>query len=126
MSFEQYEVMSFLASTQPENARAFYCDLLGLRIEEENPSAIVLRLAHGSLRIQKVQSFTPHPFTAFGWRVADIEATMQGLTKLGVHFERFEGMKQDAMGIWLSPSGARVSWFKDPDQNLLSLTQFPQ
>lgn len=126
MSLKQCDVMSFLASSQPEKARYFYCDLLGLKLEEENPSALVLRLANGSLRIQKVQSFTPHPFTALGWQVDDIEATMKQLEKAGIKFERFEGMKQDSMGIWLSPSQARISWFKDPDQNVLSLTQFPK
>jgi predicted enzyme related to lactoylglutathione lyase len=29
------------------------------------------------------------------------------------------------MGIWTSPGGARVAWFKDPGGNTLSLTPFP-
>jgi len=33
-------------------------------------------------------------------------------------------MEQDTRGIWTSPSGARVAWFRDPDGNVLSLTQF--
>jgi len=32
-------------------------------------------------------------------------------------------MKQDELGIWLSPSGAKVAWFKDPDGNVLSVTE---
>ena len=32
-------------------------------------------------------------------------------------------MQQDAAGIWQSPSGARIAWLKDPDGNLLSLTE---
>ena len=31
---------------------------------------------------------------------------------------------QDVQGIWSAPSGAQVAWFKDPDGNVLSLTQF--
>ena len=27
------------------------------------------------------------------------------------------------LGVWKSPSGARVAWFKDPDGHTLSLTQ---
>jgi hypothetical protein len=41
-----------------------------------------------------------------------------------VTFERYPGMTQDDAGVWASPSGAKVAWFKDPDGNLLSLTQF--
>ena len=37
--------------------------------------------------------------------------------------QRFPGMDQDADGIWTVPGGARVAWFRDPDDNLLSVTQ---
>jgi len=32
----------------------------------------------------------------------------------------------DPRGIWNSPSGARVAWFKDPDGNVLGVTEFPE
>jgi predicted enzyme related to lactoylglutathione lyase len=32
-------------------------------------------------------------------------------------------MTQDDLGIWTSPGGGRVAWFKDPDGNVLSLTE---
>ena len=38
-------------------------------------------------------------------------------------FERFPYFTQDARGIWSAPSGAKVAWFKDPDGNVLSLTE---
>jgi catechol 2,3-dioxygenase-like lactoylglutathione lyase family enzyme len=118
------DVMAFLATTQPENARAFYCDVLGLRFEEDSPFALVVRTANATLRIQKVQAFTPLPFTALGWRVENVRATANQLLSKGVQFERFEAIRQDDLGIWLSHSGAMVCWFKDPDGNVLSLTQF--
>ena len=43
--------------------------------------------------------------------------------KRGVVFQRYEGMPQDDLGIWSSPSGARVVWFTDPEGNTLSLTE---
>jgi len=122
-SLANCDVMAFVATTQPEKARAFYCDVLGLNFEEDSPFALVVRTANATLRIQKVQSFTPLPFTSLGWTVSDIRATTQQLMAKGVNFERFEGMNQDDLGIWASPSGAQVCWFKDPDGNVLSLTQ---
>jgi predicted enzyme related to lactoylglutathione lyase len=81
---------------------------------------------HGTpLRITKVESLSPGPFTVLGWEVADISMTAARLCKRGVAFERFEGMSQDEHGIWLAPGGARVAWFKDPDGNLLSITESP-
>lgn len=117
-------IIGFLATTQPEKARVFYCDTLGLRLEEDNPAALVVRAANALLRIQKIRAFTPLPLTALGWQVADIRAAMRQLLNKGVQFERYGGMKQDDLGVWISPSRAKVCWFKDPDGNVLSLTEF--
>ena len=121
---EQYRVTAFLATTQPERARSFYRDLLGLSLEEESPFALVMKSANAKVRIQKVQKFTPFPFTVLGWEVEDMRSAIKELIGRGVRFERFDGIDQDDFGIWLSPSGVQVCWFKDPDNNLLSLTQF--
>jgi hypothetical protein len=40
-----------------------------------------------------------------------------------VKFERYPAMTQDATGVWQAPSGAKVAWFKDPDGNVLSVSQ---
>lgn len=125
MVLENSDIMAFVATTQPDRARNFYCDVLGLRFEEDTPFAVVVRTANATLRIQKVPSFSPLPFTALGWKVEDIKATVRQLQEKGVQFERFEGLSQDDLGIWVSPSRAMVCWFKDPDGNILSLTQFP-
>ncbi|HEY8747873.1 MAG TPA: VOC family protein [Tepidisphaeraceae bacterium] len=124
MTLENCEVVAFLATTRAEDAHGFYCGVLGLELEEDGPFALVLRTANATLRIQKVREFTPLPFTAMGWKVGDVRAMAEALGRKGVKFERFEGMGQDDLGIWVSPSGAKVCWFKDPDGNLLSLTQF--
>jgi len=123
MILENNEVMAFVATTQPEKARTFYCDLLGLPLEDDSPFALVVRTANATLRIQKVQAFTPLPFTVLGCNVVNIQSTVNQLLAKGVKFERFEGMTQDESGIWVSPGGAKVCWFKDPDGNVLSLTQ---
>jgi predicted enzyme related to lactoylglutathione lyase len=77
------------------------------------------------LRVQKVERTAPPPFTVLGWQVVDIAAVVNDLAKRGVTFEIYSGMGQAADGIWRSPTGARVAWFKDPDGNTLSLTQMP-
>lgn len=121
---QEQELIAFLATRDAARAKAFYADTLGLHFMADEPVALVFD-AHGTmLRIQKVDSHTAFPYTALGWRVADITAEVEALTARGVRFERYEGFNQDAQGIWSAPSGARVAWFKDPDENVLSLTQF--
>jgi hypothetical protein len=64
-------------------------------------------------------------YTVLGWMVTDIRKTVQQLSKAGVKFLHFKGMNQDADAIWQSPGGAKVAWFQDPDNNILSLTEYP-
>ncbi len=118
------EMMSFVATTQPDAAKAFYGDVLGLAPAEDSPFAVVFSGGGRMLRMPVVQDFTPLPFTVLGWTVPDITAEVAALTTKSVVFERFQGLRQDAAGIWTAPNGDKVAWFKDPDGNLLSLTQF--
>jgi len=116
--------MCFVATADPARARAFYCDVLGLTLTSDEDYALVYDLAGTMLRIQKVQALTPLPYTALGWHVADITRAVAELSARGVTFERWAFLEQDAAGIWTVPgAGAKVAWFKDPDGNLLSLTE---
>jgi hypothetical protein len=45
------------------------------------------------------------------------------LQERGVQFERFGFFKQDEVGIWTAPTGDKVAWFKDPDANILSVSE---
>lgn len=119
------DLMAFVPTTQIDQAREFYAETLGLTLVEENPAAIVFD-AHGTmLRVTPVRELTPAPYTILGWAVDDIEGAVEDLRQAGVAFQRFDGMEQDELGIWIAPGGARVAWFKDPCGNTLSLTKFP-
>jgi catechol 2,3-dioxygenase-like lactoylglutathione lyase family enzyme len=117
-------LIAFVASARPDDARAFYRDVLGLTFVEESPFAIVFLSGQTMLRIQKVAEVPEPNDTALGWEVDDIAARMAELAGKGVAFARFDGIGQDKSGIWHAPDGTKVAWFRDPDGNLLSLTQF--
>jgi catechol 2,3-dioxygenase-like lactoylglutathione lyase family enzyme len=117
------KVMAFLATTDGRRARSFYEGTLGLSVTSDDDFALALDANGTMLRIQKVPAITPHAFTALGWQVPDIAVAVSQLATKGVRCERYEGLGQDAVGIWRAPSGARVAWFRDPDGNVLSLTQ---
>jgi catechol 2,3-dioxygenase-like lactoylglutathione lyase family enzyme len=114
----------FAATTKPERSRKYYEETLGLEFVADDPFAIVFRIGELQLRIQKVENKPLINYTVLGWAVMDIKKTVQHLSKVGVEFMRFDGLGQDADGIWLAPSGARVAWFRDPDENTLSLTEY--
>jgi catechol 2,3-dioxygenase-like lactoylglutathione lyase family enzyme len=117
-------IITFVATTKPEAARRFYEGVLGLPFVADEPFALVFDANGVMLRVFKMDTLMPAPHTVLGWSVAHIEATLDALVARGLVFERFPPMAQDARGIWTSPTGARVAWFKDPDGNVLSLTQF--
>jgi catechol 2,3-dioxygenase-like lactoylglutathione lyase family enzyme len=118
------DIVAFVATASPVRAKKFYRDTLGLRLVDENPFALVFD-AHGTmLRVTRVDSVAVAGYTVLGWHVTDIVDMVTRLKKAGIRFERYDGMEQDKFGIWQSPSGARVAWFKDPDGNTLSLTEF--
>ena len=119
-------IVSFVATKKPELARKFYDEIIGLKLVYEDPFAIVFDANGIMLRVSKGSNSKPVGHTVLGWDVKNIRAEVKTLLKRGVSFERFPGLEQDGLGVWSAPSGAKVAWFKDPDGNLLSLTQFPK
>lgn len=118
-------VVAFVATSKPESAKSFYEQTLGLRLILDDAFAIVFDANGVMLRVQKVQEHAPPPCTVLGWDVADIHASVEELSGRGVRCERYAWLEQDDAGVWAAPSGAQIAWFKDPDGNTLSLTQFP-
>jgi catechol 2,3-dioxygenase-like lactoylglutathione lyase family enzyme len=118
-------LVGFVATTNFASALSFYRDKLGLTLVAETPFALEFDAAGTQLRVTKVETLTVAPYTVLGWAVPDIAAAVRGLASRGIAFVRFGGLPQDELGIWTSPGGARVAWFKDSDGNLLSLTQAP-
>lgn len=119
------DVMGFIPTKDSTKARAFYVDNLGLRFISDDRFALVVESRGTTIRIAKVENFTPFPFTILGWRVTNIEEEVRSLTSRGISFQRFPGIDQNDLAIWTSPDGTKVAWFKDPDENLLSLSQHP-
>jgi catechol 2,3-dioxygenase-like lactoylglutathione lyase family enzyme len=115
-------IVAFVPTKDTEKARAFYEGVLGLRFVKDDGFAMVMDANGIMVRVAKAQ-FTPAPFTILGWQVTDIEKIVTGMQGKGVQFERFGFLEQDALGIWTAPTGDKVAWFKDPDGNILSVSQ---
>jgi catechol 2,3-dioxygenase-like lactoylglutathione lyase family enzyme len=116
-------IKAFVPTTKPEQAKQFYKDILGLKLLSEDSYALEFEAGESLLRVVTVQELTPHSFTILGWNIPDISSTIKSFIDKGIVFEQYGFMKQDGLGIWISPGGSQVAWFKDPDGNVLSLTQ---
>ena len=116
-------IVAFVPTKDAEKARAFYVGVLGLRFVADDGFAMVLDANGIMIRVAKLKEFTPAQFTILGWQVSEIESVVRALTAKGVHFEIFGFFKQDELGIWTAPTGDKVAWSKDPDGNILSVSE---
>jgi catechol 2,3-dioxygenase-like lactoylglutathione lyase family enzyme len=117
------ELMAFVSMTDLDRAQAFYGETLGLTLAERTPFACVFQVGPTTLRVTRADEVVPAGYTVLGWIVDDIDAEMAALAGRGVTFERYPGLSAET-GVWTTPGGDRIAWFKDPEGNLLSLTQF--
>ena len=117
-------LMAFGATNDASKAKVFYQEKLGLKLISDEPFALVFDANGTVLRIQKAKNWTPPEFTVLGWEVPDIAQAVSALTGNGIQFLRVPSLKQDDLGIWSADERTKVAWFRDPDGNILSLTEF--
>ena len=117
-----HRIKAFVSTTNPDKAREFYKDKLGLKLLSEDSFGMEFEAAGAHIRISVVEKLIPQPFTVLGWDTDDIISTVSMMSEKGISFERYTFIEQDDSGIWTSPGGTRVAWFRDPDGNILSIS----
>jgi catechol 2,3-dioxygenase-like lactoylglutathione lyase family enzyme len=116
-------MVGFLLTKDYDKARAFYEAKLGFKFVSLDQFALVIEAGKHMIRIVKVETFTPLVSTVLGWQVGDIEAMVDWLAKRGVEFDKYPFVQDKERGIWKAPDGSKVAWFKDPDGNVLSVSE---
>ena len=117
------KLIGFLFTNDYDRARAFYVDKLGCEFLSQDQFALAVTLGGHMIRISRMPNFAPAQGTVLGWAVSDIDAVVDWLRGRGVTFEIYPFVEDKERGIWNAPGGARVAWFKDPDGNVLSVSQ---
>jgi catechol 2,3-dioxygenase-like lactoylglutathione lyase family enzyme len=109
----------------PEAAKKFYGETLGLRIEDRDGGMFMLRLAGDrDTLVYPSPNHRPGSYTILNFPVGDIEGAVDDLTARGVTFETYAGteMSTDEKGIFRK-GGPLIAWFKDPAGNTLSVIE---
>jgi catechol 2,3-dioxygenase-like lactoylglutathione lyase family enzyme len=117
------DMVGFVLTKDYEAARAFYEEKLGLKFVSLDQFALVMRTDKNMIRIVKVPTFAPLRSTVLGWEVDDMEAIVAWLVGRGVVFDKYPFVQDQERRIWTTPNGDKVAWFKDPDGNVLSVSQ---
>jgi catechol 2,3-dioxygenase-like lactoylglutathione lyase family enzyme len=121
--------MAIVPAADIEKARVFYEDTLGLeRVEVSTPgNDLMFESGDGTrLYVYEREAGSKADHTVAGWIVQDVEETVEHLLKKGVAFEHYDmpRLKTDERGV-AELGDARAAWFKDPEGNILSITEIP-
>jgi predicted enzyme related to lactoylglutathione lyase len=126
---EASKVAARIPAQDPQRARAFYAEKLGLEPSAELPGALLYRCSEGEFGLFESAGAASGDHTQMGWQVEDIEATVEWLRVRGVVFEEYDfpGLRtvngiaevRDSEGN-LFGKGA---WFRDSEGNLLGINR---
>ncbi len=116
-------LIGFAITTNPARTIHFYQQTLGFRFVSQDQFAVVFDCNGSMLRLAILPEFQPPQYTVVGWQVDDIEPVVDYLAKAGVEMMKYSFLPQAPSGVWTTPNGNKVAWFKDPDGNLLSVSQ---
>lgn len=117
------KMVGFVPTRDYDKARAFYEGKLGFDFVSLDQYALVMSVGGHKIRIAKVPNFSPLQGTILGWEVEDIGSVATWLRDRGVNLEKYPFAQDRELGIWTAPTGDKVAWFKDPDGNILSVSQ---
>jgi catechol 2,3-dioxygenase-like lactoylglutathione lyase family enzyme len=124
-----HPVHATVATGDLAQARKFYEETLGLKVEpgqesEEEGGGLMFRSGSTQLLVYESQFAGKGEQTVATWLVNDFDAVAADLRSRGITFEQYDlpGVKTDAEGI-VSGDGFKAAWFKDPDGNILNITQ---
>lgn len=116
--------IAYVYTIDRDRALGFYRDTLGLALHSSDGYGDYLDLGAGLLRLTVIKDHKPSEHPVLGWAVEDCRATVLALRGEGVTFNIYDGMGQDALGIWTSPDGkSKIAFFNDPDGNALMLNE---
>ncbi|MFE7760422.1 VOC family protein [Streptomyces sp. NPDC057438] len=127
--FGQTQAFSGFAVDDLDEARRFYGETLGLRVEETGEGemrTLILTLGSGArVFVYPKETHTPATFTLLNFPVDDIGSAVDELERRGVSLELYPGFDHDEKGIVRVGDGgpAAIAWFTDPAGNVLSVLQ---
>ena len=105
-------------------ARRFYEGTLGLaQVDAEGDEVIVYRSGNSRINVYRSAFAGTNQATAVTWALGgDIERIVSALKEKGVRFEHYDMPGTKLEGDVHVMDKMKVAWFKDPDGNILNLT----
>lgn len=121
--FDTTKAFSGFSVDDVEEARRFYGETLGLRVEKDDMGFLNIHLDSGArILAYGKEGHEPASFTILNFEVDDIEAAVDELNARGVVTKIYadDQLPTDSKGI-MREGGPLIAWFRDPAGNVLSV-----
>jgi catechol 2,3-dioxygenase-like lactoylglutathione lyase family enzyme len=112
-------ISTLLPTTDVDRAVSFYRDQLCLPLVLEGGPWVFSAGGGSTFEVLPREDATKAEHTVAAFRVRDIETVVARLVENGVVFEDYEG----TVGHVADYGPTKLAWFKDPDGNILCLSQ---
>ena len=125
--FANSPIYPTLPAADLERAKRFYAEKLGLTPESELPGGLLYRCGKDtrfSVFLSQGEALRTH--TQAMWLVEDVESEVAALKARGVVFEEYDLPSLSTVNSIATAGPIKGAWFKDSEDNLLSLGQFDQ
>ncbi|HET7528668.1 MAG TPA: VOC family protein [Candidatus Saccharimonadales bacterium] len=117
------KVMAMVPVKDIKTAEKFYSETLGLKKVKESIAGISYESAETQLFVYPTPAAGTAKSTVATWEVPDIAKVAQELKDKGLQFEHYDypgATHEGDVHVW---EGMKAAWFRDPDGNVLGLSQ---
>jgi len=116
-------VTAMVAVSDSKIAKDFYATKLGLHVVDENFGGTAFRCGNGTLFVYNSPTAGHNQSTCVTWEVTNIGAVVADLKEKGITFEHYDMPGSEWDGDVAIMGTSKAAWFKDPDGNILGLSQ---
>jgi len=117
------EVVATIAVKDMQKAMDFYTQTLGMKLDQEVPGGSILKSGSSKLFVYPSAYAGTNQATCASWLCEDIEGLVNELETKGVVFEQYDDLPEvKREGVIHTWGDLKAVWFKDPDGNILNVT----
>lgn len=118
----QSKVCGTIAVSNLGIGKAFYGDKLGMHAEQEFGGGVLFESGGGRIFVYESGTAGTGQATCASWSVPDVDSVVTSLKALGVVFEKYDMPGVTWEGDVAIMGDMKSAWFKDPDGNILNVT----
>ncbi|MEV7026297.1 VOC family protein [Kitasatospora sp. NPDC093558] len=116
-------LQAVIPATDLGRAKAFYTDVLGLKLTREDEEQLFCECGGTEFSIYHTPSGGQAAHTLASFKVADLDGEMAALRERGVTFEEYDFPGLKTVDGVAERDDLRAAWFKDSEGNILCLAQ---